>query len=139
VYDAGIAAWVKAYPDKTTLMGNSPAPLFMLLSKKDLEKKSLSFDEFKKKAQDPDAVVVDAREPIQRKEIPEFAGIKNIPSDELVSTIKKGEFKDKQLLIFDAVGKQVEWIQYYLEAEGYTRYHFLAKGVAGAKPSPAKP
>jgi hypothetical protein len=32
----------------------------------------------------------------------------------------------------DAVGKQVEWIQYYLESEGYTNYYFLDKGVVSA-------
>mgnify|MGYP003502318962 FL=1 len=44
----------------------------------------------------------------------------------------KGEFKGNQLLIMDAVGKQVEWIQYYLEAGGYTNYYFLDKGVISA-------
>lgn len=135
VYDAGITSWVKTNPQETTLMGKSPAPLFMLLTKQDIEKRSLSFDEFKKKAQDADAVVVDIREPFQRKVIPELANLRNISSDELVPLLMKGEFKDKQLLIMDAVGKQVEWIQYYLESEGYSRYHFLAKGVGGLVPS----
>ena len=39
---------------------------------------------------------------------------------------------DKQLLIFDAVGKQVRWLQYHLEANGYNNYSFMEKGVLGA-------
>ena len=50
----------------------------------------------------------------------------------LVSLVKKGEFKNKQLLIFDAVGKQVRWLQYHLEDGGYSDYYFLAKGVLSA-------
>ena len=33
----------------------------------------------------------------------------------------------------DAVGKQVQWVQYYLEMNGYKNYYFLDKGVAEAK------
>ena len=51
----------------------------------------------------------------------------------MVDLINKGEFKDKQLLILDAVGKQVEWLQYHLEAKGYSNYLFLEKGVLSAK------
>lgn len=132
-YDAGINDWVKAHPEKTTLMGKTPAPHDKLLSKDMVEKRKINFQEFKKRAAAPDAMVIDAREPFQRKEIPSLPGtLRNIPSDRLVELIKKGEFKNNQVLIMDAVGKQVEWIQYYLEAEGYRNYYFLDKGAAGA-------
>ena len=55
-----------------------------------------------------------------------------MPMDRLVKLLKKGEFKDKQMLIFDAVGKQVRWLQYHLEDNGYSNYYFLNKGVLGA-------
>lgn len=132
-YDAGIQDWANAYPDKTTLMGKTPAPVGMLISKEMFEKRTISFADFKKRAASPDAMLIDAREPFQRKEIPQLPGtLRNVPSDRLVEMIKKGEFKGNQLLIFDAVGKQVEWIQYYLEAGGYTNYYFLKKGVLSA-------
>ena len=132
-YDAGIHDWAKAYPDKTTLMGKTPAPVDKLISKEMFEKRSISFTDFKKKAASADAMVIDAREPFQRKEIPQLPGtLRNVPSDRLVELIKKGEFKGNQLLILDAVGKQVEWIQYYLEAGGYDNYYFLKKGVLSA-------
>lgn len=133
VYDAGILDWTKAYPDKTTLMGKSPAAKDKLITKSAFAKKSISYEEFKKKAASPNAVVVDIREPIQRKEIPQIQGLRNIPSDRMVELIKKGDFNDKQLLILDAVGKQVEWLQYFLEAQGYRNYAFLEKGLLGTK------
>jgi rhodanese-related sulfurtransferase len=133
VYDAGIFDWAKTYPDKTTLMGKSPAPKDKLIPKSTFAKKTIGYDEFKKKAASPNAVVVDIREPIQREVIPQIQGLRNIPSDRMVDLINKGEFKDKQLLILDAVGKQVEWLQYYLETKGYSNYLFLEKGVLSAK------
>ncbi len=133
VYDAGIFDWAKTYPDKTTLMGKTPAPKEKLISKSTFAKKCIGYDEFKKKAASPNAVVIDIREPIQRKEIPQIQGLRNIPSDRMIDLVNKGEFKDKQLLILDAVGKQVEWLQYYLEAKGYRNYLFLEKGVLSAK------
>jgi rhodanese-related sulfurtransferase len=133
VYDAGIFDWAKANPDKTTLLGKSPLAKEKLIPKTTFTKKCISYDEFKKKAASPNAVVVDIREPVQRDVIPKVAGLRNIPSDRMVELINKGEFKEKQLLILDAVGKQVEWLQYYLEGKGYTNYLFLDKGMLSAK------
>ena len=62
-----------------------------------------------------------------------YAGtLRNIPSDRFVELLAAGEFKGKPLLVLDAVGKQVEWIQYYLEQYGYTGYYFMDKGVTSA-------
>ena len=133
VYDSGIFEWAKAHPEKTTLMGKSPASKDKLISKASFAKKTIGYEEFKKKASSPNAVVVDIREPIQREVIPQVQGLRNIPSDRMVDLINKGEFKNKQLLVLDAVGKQVEWLQYYLEAKGYSNYLFLEKGVLSAK------
>jgi len=132
-YDAGIYDWVKAHPEKTTLMGKTPAPPGKLISREMLAKRTIKFEEFKKRTSGPDAVVIDVREPFQRKEVPQLPMLRNIPSDRLVELLAKGEFKGKELLVLDAVGKQVEWIQYYLEQYGYKDYFFLEKGVEGAR------
>jgi rhodanese-related sulfurtransferase len=133
VYDAGIYDWVKAHPDKGTLIGKSPVPLDKLISQDMLTKRKINYDAFSKRAQNSAAMVVDIREPFQRHMIPQLNNIRNIPSDRFTELLKKGEFKDKELLIMDAVGKQVQWIQYYLEMNGYTNYYFLNKGVTAAK------
>ncbi len=132
-YDSGIYDWVKAHPDRGTLMGQTPAPVQKLISHEMRASKTIKYDEFKKKAQNPAAIVVDIREPFQRETIPPLPALRNIPSDRFAELLKTGEFKGKELMILDAVGKQVEWIQYYLEMYGYTNYFFLDKGVAGAR------
>lgn len=132
-YDAGIYDWTTAHPEKATLMGKTPAPREKLISHEMLAKRKIAFTDFKKRAADPEAVVVDIREPFQRKEIPQLPGtLRNIPSDRFVELLAAGEFKGKQLLVLDAVGKQVEWVQYYLEQYGYADYRFLDKGVTSA-------
>lgn len=37
----------------------------------------------------------------------------------------------KTLLVYDKVGKQVRWFQYYLEQQGLKDYYFLAGGAEG--------
>lgn len=136
-YDSGIHDWVRAHPEKTTLMGTTPAPKSKLIPGDALAKKKIGFAAFKAKAESPNAVVVDIREPFQRREIPKFPRLRNIPSDRLLKLLEAGEFKKNELLIFDAVGKQVEWLQYYLERFGYKDYNFLKDGVLSAKEAKA--
>lgn len=139
-YDAGVLEWTKRFPEKASLLGKSPAPVDKLIAKADLEGRKLAFADFKTKAADKDAVVIDMRDPAQRvKEanLPQsrevlLSGVRSIPGDRLVELLKKKEFKGKTLLIFDAVGKQVQWLQYYLEDNGYRDYFFLKEGVLTA-------
>ncbi len=128
-YDAGIFDWIMANPDKATLMGQTPAPQDKIIPKDDLKAKMLSWSEFSAKSGEANSVTVDIRDPFQRKEIPKIAKLRNIPLDRLTKLLEKKEFADKQLLILDAVGKQVRWLQYHLAANGYENYYFLDKGV----------
>jgi rhodanese-related sulfurtransferase len=139
-FDAGIFEWTTAYPDKSALLGQTPVSTDKLISKDDLNAHKIGFADFKAKASAKNAMVIDLRDPFQRAKdssLPQnknvdMKGIRNIPMDRLVTLIKKGEFKNKQLLIFDAVGKQVRWLQYHLEEGGYSDYFFMAKGVLSA-------
>lgn len=132
-YDSGITDWVLAHPEKTTLMDQTPAHLGKLISHEALAKRRINYREFLQRAENGNTIIIDAREPFQRKVIPPITALRNIQSDRLVELIKKGEFKENQVLIMDAVGKQIEWIQYYLEQAGYSNYYFLDKGVSGAE------
>jgi rhodanese-related sulfurtransferase len=139
-YDAGIYAWVNEHPELATLMGQTPARREKLIPEDSLKTKQLHFAEFKARAEQPGAIVVDIREPFQRAKNPELpqnkmlalGNVRNIPSDRLVPLLEKKEFQDRPLLITDAVGKQVQWLQYYLEEFGYRDYAFLAGGVLEA-------
>ena len=133
VYDAGIFDWILAHPDRATLMGQTPAPVSKIISKENFTAKMLPWSDFSKKVADADTLVIDIREPFQRKEIPNITDLLNIPMDDLIKRLWKKEYADKQLLFIDAVGKQVRWLQYHLEANGYTNYYFLKEGVRGIK------
>ena len=37
--------------------------------------------------------------------------------------------QDKELLLFDAVGRQFKWLHYYLKQYDYTRFKFLEGGL----------
>jgi len=130
-YDAGIFDWIKAYPEKGVLMGASPVPQDKIIPKSDLEDKFLAYEEFRAKGNLADSAVVDIRDPMQREKKLDIKRVRNIPLDRIDKVLQDGIFKDKLLLIFDAVGKQVRWLQYHLEANGYTNYYFLNKGVRG--------
>lgn len=140
VYDAGVLDWTLAYPDKAVLLGKSPVNKSKIISRKDFESRLLNKEEFSKKVQDADAVVIDIRDAAQRKKNPDFG--KNVilsPMDKLVKTLGENLFKknnsNKTLYFFDAVGRQVEWLQYYLEDQGYKNYYFLKGGVLAIFPN----
>lgn len=139
-YDAGVDEWIHTYPARGALMGRTPADPKKMLSDQDLVRRSIPWGDFRRRAGEPETIVIDIREPFQHlkdERLPQqqklpLPEVRNIPSDRLVPLLRAGEFKGKKLLITDAVGKQVQWLQYYLEDNGYTDYFFLRKGVLGA-------
>jgi len=131
-FDAGIPAWANAYPSDTILVGKEITdPGKQLIPKSEFTKVTIDFETFKKKAAAENAVVIDARDPMQRvQKFTEFDKVLPIPLDKLIKNIiDKERMKDKQLLIFDQVGKQVAWLMYYLEDKGYKDYYFLKGGA----------
>lgn len=132
VYDAGIFTWTKAHPEWASLLNQIPADPGKLISKDALKARMLSFAEFKARVSLPDSVVIDIRDPVQRKVRLGLSKERNIPLDRFGNLLRGGDMKDKNLLIYDAVGKQVRWLMYHLEQNGYTDYAFLSGGVRKA-------
>ncbi|MBU4479117.1 MAG: rhodanese-like domain-containing protein [Candidatus Omnitrophica bacterium] len=128
-YDAGIFDWANAYPELSTLMGQTPVDKEKLISKEGLNKRFVSYEEILEKASDSNNVIIDIRDPFQREKIPNIPGLRNIPLDRMLVLLQEGEFKSNHLYFIDAVGKQVRWLQYHLESNGYINYNFLEKGV----------
>ena len=128
-YDAGIFDWISAAPDKATLMGETPARAGRIITTKEFQERLLDFDGFAKAAQNKNAIVIDIRDPFQRALIPRITGVRNIPLDPLLDLVVSRIWTEKHLLFFDAVGKQVRWLQYFLESYGYFDYAFLKGGV----------
>ena len=131
-FDAGIPAWAKAYPSETLLVGK---PIIdsekQLIPNSAFANKTIDFDTFKKVAAAPNALVIDARDPMQRVgKLPGFEKALPVPLDKLIQNIiNHDRMKDKQLVIFDQVGKQVRWVMYHLEDKGYKDYYFLKGGA----------
>jgi len=132
-YDAGIFDWVQAYPNKSVLLGESPVDSNKIISKKDFSSRLIDFDEFKKQIAKKGSIVIDIREPYQYdtrdRLVFKNINVKKYPTDLLKSMLKNSRFRDRQLLLFDNVGKQVRWLQYYLKQQNYNNYRFLKGGI----------
>ena len=131
-YDAGIVAWAISYPTDTMLLGvELVSTEKQLISAKQFIKRNLDFDTFKEKSASNNVMVIDARDPIQHKqELPGLEKALHVSLDKLVQNIvNKERLKDKQLLVFDQVGRQVNWLMYYLVDKGYTDFYFLKGGA----------
>lgn len=132
-YDQGIFDWAKKYPGTARLLGKSPVNLNKLLTKKDLDKHMLSVDQFDKMASRKNVIILDIREPLQRAAIAIYPGVeKDADMDDktqLNQYIDDALRNNKTLLVYDGVGKQVEWLMYYLEDKGVTNYYFMKGGA----------
>jgi len=137
-YDAGMFEWAKAYPDKTTLLGLSPINPKDLLSKKVLKSHMLKPARFSEMAYEMGgkARILDIRDVTQRSNgIGYFVGMEYWISlnrkNKVNKFIQKAKADNKMLLIYDAVGKQVRWLQYELEKLKVSNYFFMEKGANG--------
>jgi rhodanese-related sulfurtransferase len=132
-YDAGVPEWAQKYPGQTLLFGKEILdPQKQLISLETFRKKCLPFDEFKRAKSDPAAIYFDVRDPIQNSgPLPGLENARNLPLDKFILFVQQKLEQDKTLYVLDQVGKQVEWLMYYLEDHGYKNYWFLDKGATG--------
>lgn len=128
-YDAGIFRWMAEQRERTTLLGETPVPLRRIISEDYFQGRLLSFDAFQRKAEANESLVIDVRDAMQQASTMPLPAT-HVPLDEFVARLDAGEYRGKQLLIFDAVGKQVRWLQYILEHRGHKEYFFLRDGIA---------
>jgi len=131
-YDAGIPEWSKLYPSETIVLGRVLTnPEKQLIPDSEFKKRLINFETFKTKATNPNTVVIDVRDPIQKSgDLPDLKGVKAMPMDKFIPNfVAQKRDQDKTLLIFDQVGKQVQWLMYYLEEYGYKNYFFLEGGA----------
>jgi rhodanese-related sulfurtransferase len=133
VYDAGVFAWIAAAPDKATLMGNSPASLERVIPPALYRRHLLDYQEFERLSYDEGALVLDIRDIYHRELEPRLRDIRNIPMESLLEGVTNRIWVERRLLIFDTDGDQARWLQYFLQANGYTDYYFLKGGVEALK------
>lgn len=130
-YDAGIFDWAKQYPSDAELLGKSPVKPKQLISSDMFKAHLLEHGDFIKKAGNG-AIVLDIRDPTQRDGLFIFSGseipmpMDNAKMQKYIDTAKK---ENRTLMIYDAVGKQVRWLQYYLEDQNLRSYYFMKGGA----------
>lgn len=133
VLTGGILNWVNSYPEKSLLMGVQPVDKSKLVTEQEFQTKLLTVEQFRQKNNRENVLVVDVRDNFQRVSSGIFKGfdnIKSIPMNRLILLLDGQFARDKTLLIFDAVGEQVKWLQYYLKDRGYEDYYFLKGGIS---------
>ena len=131
-FDAGIFDWTTAHPDKAVLLEQTPVDINKLISKSKYKEHMLSALDFINQADD-DTIILDVRSRHQREGIYIFSGYENIvPMEDkilLKKYIEQAKKENKKLFIYDAVGKQVRWLQYYLEQQNADDYYFMKGGT----------
>ena len=133
-YDAGIMDWARTYPEHAELLGKSPVDPKKLISKKEFKKHLLSPDAYGEHVANSGAIVLDVRDRFQREALSIFVGRERRAylddKKKLDRFIEKAKRENKTLLVHDAAGKQVRWLQYYLKDKGLKSYYFMDGGIA---------
>ncbi len=133
-FDAGIFDWAQKYPEEALLLDKPLENPAKLISKDNFKKHILEAEKFIKTASD-DVEILDIRDRIERDGFYIFSGHEKSISmakkdqqklDEFFNNIKKS---NKTLYVYDMVGKQVRWFQYYIESHGIKKYFFMEGGA----------
>jgi len=132
-YDTGILDFAKKYPNNSILLGKTLGDPARLISKDSYHSHLLSPDKFGDRIADTSDIVLDVRDRFQREGISIFVGreyrVSIDDTKRLDRFIDKALKENKALLIYDAAGKQVQWLQYYLEDRGLKSYYFMKGGI----------
>ena len=132
-YDAGIMDFAKSFPKDALLLGKTLDNPKKLISKDDFKKHLITPDKFGDRIANTSDIVLDVRDRFQREGISIFVGREYRVSIDnkrrLDRYINKALKENKTLLIYDAAGKQVRWLQYYLEDKGIKSYYFMKGGI----------
>jgi rhodanese-related sulfurtransferase len=133
-FDAGILDWANSHPDQAELLGRSPVDPRKLISKTEFKKHLLSPDAYGNKVASTSAIVLDVRDRFQREGLSIFVGRErraHLDNKKMLDRfIKKAKRENRPLLVHDAAGKQVRWLQYYLKDQGVSDYYFMEGGIA---------
>jgi len=132
-YDAGIYSWAQTYPDQSVLLGRNPMDAHEFIDNKTYKSRIIDAKQFET-LMGPNAIVLDIRDRVQR-DLQLFPFKEHRAELDDVNTIseyvKMAKRSNKTLLVYDKVGKQVRWFQYYLEKHGLRNYYFMKGGSEG--------
>ncbi len=133
-FDAGIFDWAEKYPAEALLLGKQLDDPNKLISKDRFKNHILPAEKFIRSATE-EVELLDIRDRIERDGFYIFSGHETSISLDTHDKNKLREFfkrvKDnkKPLYVYDMVGKQVRWFQYYIEEYGIKEYYFMEGGA----------
>ncbi len=131
-FDAGVFDWAKAYPQEAVLLGQALSDGSRLIGQEKQQQHMLEPEAFATRARHRDSIVLDIRDNSQKDGINLFPMRQHsvaLDNERLASFVHQAKNEGKTLLIYDAVGRQVSWLQYFLEAEGLKDYYFMRGGA----------
>lgn len=132
-FDAGVFDWVKKFPEESELLGQSPVDPARLIGKEKFAAHNLTPSEFEQRISINDrSIVLDVRDTYQQEGTSLFPAVQfSVPLDNkaLNRFVEQARRENRTLLIYDAAGRQVRWLQYYLEAEKVPSYFFMKGGA----------
>ncbi|MBN2871738.1 MAG: rhodanese-like domain-containing protein [Halothiobacillaceae bacterium] len=135
VYDAGVFAWAKAHPGHTVLLGEPLEDADRLIADAAFKEHLLGEEAFYTRIEtSKKPLIVDIRSNDQRKGVSLFQmQDRHVPltkdNRELGGLVEAAVKQNRPLFFLDATGKQVRWLQYYLEAQNVDTYWFLEGGA----------
>ncbi|RRQ23719.1 rhodanese [Guyparkeria sp. SCN-R1] len=136
VYDAGVFAWAQAHPEHTVLLGEPLQSADQLIADEAFKGRVLDEDAFYARIQSSiDPVIIDIRSKDQRQGVSLFQmRDRHVPltndNQELGWLVQAAMTDQRPMFFVDATGKQVRWLQYYLEEQGVAQYWFLEGGAS---------
>ncbi len=136
VYDAGVFAWAQAHPEHTVLLGDPLESADQLIADEAFKGRVLDEDAFYSRIQSSaDRVIVDIRSKDQRQGVSLFQmqdlHVPLTNDNQKLAGLVEAAMREKRPMFFvDATGKQVRWLQYYLEEQGVEEYWFLEGGAS---------
>ena len=136
-YDGGIYDWIKLYPDKSVLLGETPVTDNKIISEQEFLKHNLAHKDFDKLCSSHEKLVIDIRNTFDTRGFKGFSGNTiHVSADRLIPYLNEKVRNTAKLCFFDSVGKQVRWLQYYLKDMGYKDYFFLLGGAKAINTQP---
>lgn len=133
VYDGGVFEYATANPHSAILVGKQMGSAAKLISKDNFRKHLITAERFVEMVSSKNTMVVDVRDKFQRDGISLFVGMEKRADlserEELHRLIEQAKRENKTMLFYDNAGKQVEWLQYFLEDSQIASYYFMDGGA----------
>lgn len=132
-FDSGIMDFAGSYPKEVILLGKEMGSASKLISDDKFKRHLISAKMFGERVAESSDIVLDVRDRFQREGISIFVGREHrVSLDNRVNInkyIEQAKSQNKSLLIYDASGEQIRWLQYHLEDMGLESYFFMDGGI----------